>query len=118
MKRYFRGELNTYIKAHGIRKGIQIDVVNGMQDHIHVLFKMPILQNTSEVIKLIKGSSSKWINDQYFPSGKFRWQQGYGVFSVGKNEIQRVRNYIYNQEEHHKYRSYQEEVKLFEKEEI
>lgn len=112
IKRYFRGEVNTFIKQHGARWGIQIDTVNGMPDHVHALMKIPTTMPISEVIKKLKGASSKWIKDNYFPSGKFEWQQGYGVFSVSSHEILKIRKYIYNQEKHHAEQSYSEEVKL------
>ncbi|MBO6587024.1 MAG: IS200/IS605 family transposase [Gracilimonas sp.] len=113
LKRYFRGELNIYIKENSLEWGIQVDVVNGMQDHLHVLFKLPTTLSVAEVIKQMKGSSSRWVNENYYPSGKFEWQQGYGVFSVSMNDINRIRNYIYNQELHHQNRSFQDEVKEF-----
>jgi REP element-mobilizing transposase RayT len=113
LKRYFRGELNNYIKQNSMDWNIQIDVVNGMLDHIHVLFKLPTTISVADAIKQMKGASSRWVNENYYPSGKFEWQQGYGVFSVGRNEINRVRNYIYNQEYHHQNRSFQDEIKQF-----
>ncbi len=113
LKRYFRGELNNYIKESALEWGIQVDVVNGMTDHIHVLFKLPTTFSVAEALKQMKGASSRWVNKNYYPSGKFEWQQGYGVFSVGRNEINRVRNYIYNQESHHQDRSFVDEIKQF-----
>ncbi|MCP9290348.1 IS200/IS605 family transposase [Gracilimonas sediminicola] len=113
LKRYFRGELNIYIKENSLEWGIQVDVVNGMQDHLHVLFKLPTTVSVADAIKQMKGASSRWVNENYYPTGKFEWQQGYGVFSVGRNEINRVRNYIYNQEYHHQNRSFQDEIKQF-----
>lgn len=116
IKRYFRGKLNSYMKQQGETWGIQIDTVNGMTDHIHVLMKLPTTMPICEVIKKLKGASSKWINDTYFPSGKFEWQQGYGVFSVSNHEILMIRKYIYNQEIHHSQQSYKDEVKMLYKE--
>ncbi|WP_428236347.1 IS200/IS605 family transposase [Gracilimonas sp.] len=113
LKRYFRGELNNYIKQNSMDWNIQVDVVNGMLDHMHVLFKLPTTVSVADAIKQMKGASSRWVNENYYPTGKFEWQQGYGVFSVGRNEINRVRNYIYNQEYHHQNRSFQDEIKQF-----
>jgi REP element-mobilizing transposase RayT len=114
IKRYFRGALNNYIKKNALRRDVQIDVVNGMRDHIHVLIKLPTTLALAEAIKQMKGASSRWVNENYYPSGKFEWQQGYGVFSVGRNEIHIIRKYIYNQEIHHKNKSLQDEIKLLE----
>ena len=118
IKRYFRGELNNYIKENALRWDIQVDVVNGMQDHIHLLFRLPTTITIAEALKQMKGASSRWVNEHYYPSGKFEWQQGYGVFSVGRNEIHRIRKYIYNQEAHHKNRSLLEEIELLEEQKI
>lgn len=115
IKRYFRGELNSFIKQQGVNWGIQIDTVNSMPEHIHLLMKIPTTLNISEVLKLIKGASSKWVNDLYFPSQQFKWQEGYGVFSVSPKDLSMIRNYIYNQEVHHAKRSYQEEIKTLSK---
>ncbi len=103
----------SFIKENSLEWGIQVDVVNGMLDHLHVLFKLPITMSVAETIKQMKGSSSRWVNENYYPSGKFEWQQDYGVFSISMNEVNRIRNYIYNQELHHLNRSFQDEVKEF-----
>lgn len=115
IKRYYRGELNSFIKQQGTRWDIQIDTVNCMPDQIHVLMKIPTTINISEFLKLIKGASSKWVNDHYFPSQQFQWQEGYGVFSVSRKDLSRIKNYIYNQEVHHKKKSYKEEIKKLSK---
>lgn len=115
IKRYFRGELNSFIKQQGTRWGIQIDTVNSMPDHIHMLMKIPTTLNISEILKLIKGASSKWVNDLHFPSQRFQWQEGYGVFSVSPKDLSMIRNYIYNQEIHHTKKSYKEEIKALAK---
>ncbi len=65
IKRYFRGEVNTFIKLQGKRWGILIDTVNGMPDHVHVLMKIPTTVPISEIIKKLKGASSKWINNNF-----------------------------------------------------
>jgi REP element-mobilizing transposase RayT len=83
--------------------------INGMPDHIHILFGMRPTQSLSDLIKQLKQDSSKWINQKDFVNGKFSWQAGYGAFSYSKNDIPEVTNYIKNQEEHHKSKSFNEE---------
>jgi REP element-mobilizing transposase RayT len=116
IKRYFRSELNGFIKKQGTRWGIQIDMVNGMPDHMHALLKLPTTLSLAETMKLIKGASLKWVNDHHFPSRKFKWQEGYGVFSLNHDGLMAVRKYIYKQEQHHANISYEEEIKLLSKE--
>lgn len=60
----------------------------------------------------IKGESSHWWNQQEFSSQKFAWQIGYGAFSVSESQVNKVEEYIRNQEEHHRKYSYQEEVEM------
>ncbi len=112
IKRYFRGELNSFIKNYGTKWGIGIDTVNGMPDHIHVLLKLPTTMNVSEAVKLLKGASSKWINENFYPSNKFAWQQGYGAFAVSRYDLRKIRRYIYHQEKHHKNQTYKEEIEF------
>jgi len=55
--------------------------INGMPDHIHLFVGMRPTQSVSDLLQDIKGSSSKWINDNKLVKGKFEWQEGYGAFS-------------------------------------
>lgn len=61
----------------------------------------------------IKGDSSKWINQKGFVKGKFSWQEGYGAFSYSKSHVDRVIDYIRNQEEHHGKKSFMDEYREF-----
>ncbi len=106
-----RGEVCEWIKKHGNEEGIQIDVVNGFEDHLHLLIKLKTSQSAAEVVKWIKGSSSFWLNQKYNWEKGFAWQEGYGVFSVSQSDINQVRSYIFNQEKHHKTKSYTIEIK-------
>ena len=67
-------------------------------------------QNPADCANLLKGESSNWVNKNNFIKGKFSWQKGYGVFSVSESQVNKVRNYILNQEDHHRKKSYQEEL--------
>lgn len=106
-----RSEVCEWIKKESEKRGIRVDVVNGVKDHLHVLVKLKTTQNVAEVVSYIKGGSSKWLNDTYSWEKGFAWQQGYGVFSVSQNDIEEVRGYIYNQEAHHKTKTYISEAK-------
>jgi REP element-mobilizing transposase RayT len=87
--------------------------INGMPDHIHLFVGMRPTQSVSDLLQDIKGSSSKWINDNELVKGKFEWQEGYGAFSYAMSQIDDVIKYINNQEEHHKNRSFREEYLAF-----
>ncbi|WP_090146867.1 IS200/IS605 family transposase [Dyadobacter soli] len=89
--------------------GAQTLIVNGVEDHVHCLFRLRPSQTVSEVMKVAKAKSSKWINESGFLPSRFEWQVGYGAFSYNKAEIKRVYRYIENQEEHHYGISFPEE---------
>lgn len=81
-------------------------MVGGVADHIHILATLSRTTTQSDWIKEIKRSSSIWLKPKC--SG-FAWQGGYGIFSVGASQIPTVKDYIANQEEHHRKGSFKEE---------
>lgn len=103
-----------HIKENANNKGIYIDYVNGFEDHCHCLISMGFNQNIEKIMQLIKGESSFWINknSHLFPCLKgrrFEWQEEYFALSVSESILNRVRNYIKNQENHHKKKSFKKE---------
>lgn len=104
--------LIKHIKDNSENKGIFIDSVNCVSDHIHLLISLGREQTISKTVMLIKGESSNWINKNNFIKGKFEWQDEYIAISVSESIIDKVRNYIYNQEEHHRIKSFSEEFNL------
>ena len=99
----------THMHDNAKKKGIFIDFVNGYSDHCHCLVSLRMDQTLMDVMKLIKGESSHWINKHGLTKYKFDWQDEYYAVSVSESSIERVRNYIKNQEEHHRKRTFQEE---------
>ena len=85
--------------------------INSMPDHIHFLIGFRPHQSLSDLVGIVKGESSEWINQENLTLRKFRWQEGYGAFSYTKARVIPVVNYILNQEEHHKKRTFLEEYK-------
>ena len=75
--------------------------VGGMLDHAHLLLSLPTTMTHYKAIQLIKGGSSKWIND-HLPRRTFDWQDGYGAFTIGISQIEATVRYINNQERHHR----------------
>lgn len=112
-----RYDLLDHIRNHSFNKDISIEIINGVEDHLHCLFKMKSTQTLADIIKILKGESSRWINESGFLNYQFQWQDGYGAFSVSPQNVPKVTRYIFNQENHHKTKSVEEEfeemMKLF-----
>lgn len=105
----WKDDLHKYIA--GIIKGKEQKpiIVNGMPDHIHVFLGLKPAMRISDIARDIKNNSSKFINEQQLVKGKFSWQEGYGAFSYGQSQIERVYQYILHQEQHHKRTSFRAE---------
>jgi putative transposase len=105
----FRDDLHKYM--YGILKndGTFPMAIGGWKDHVHVFFEMPPDLKISDLMRMLKSSSSKWINENNFLKAKFNWQAGYGAFSHSKSQRNDVIKYIMNQEEHHRQKSFREE---------
>ena len=84
-------------------------IVNGVEDHVHCFVGLKPVVSVSELMKVVKAKSSKYINDHSLTKERFEWQEGYGVFSYGQSQIDRVFKYIQNQELHHKKQTFREE---------
>ena len=87
--------------------------INGMPDHIHLLFQVNPNKSVSEIIKHVKGNSSHTLNQSSLVENKFAWQTGYAAFSVSESAVEKVQEYILNQKEHHKKDSFQDEFDKF-----
>ena len=87
--------------------------INGMPDHLHVFFGMRPKQSVSELLKIIKRESSRWVNEKGFLKSKFSWQEGYGAFSYGKSQVSDVIEYVRNQKEHHRKKTFIQEYTEF-----
>ena len=81
--------LYKYISGIVEQQGHKLFIINGMPDHIHILISMSPKQAPSDLLYHLKRSSSIWINQNKFSSGKFSWQEGFGGFSVGKSHLQK-----------------------------
>ena len=114
----FKNELYQYITGIIKNHNHKLLAINGMSDHIHILIGMRPTQSISDLLQDIKGSSSKWINEKKFLKVRFEWQEGYGAFSYSKSQVNKVIDYIKNQELHHTAKTFREEylevLKLYE----
>ncbi|MCB9308867.1 MAG: IS200/IS605 family transposase [Lewinellaceae bacterium] len=105
----WKENLYQYITGIITNKNQKLMVINGMPDHLHILIGLKPDCNLSDLVRDIKANSSKWINENKWVVGKFEWQTGFGAFSVGQSQRLIVVNYILNQEEHHKKKTFKEE---------
>ena len=105
----WKDELHKYMA--GIIKGKDQKpiIVNGMPDHIHAFIGLRPVMAISDLVRDIKNNSSNFINNSRFVKGKFSWQEGYGAFSYAHSQVETVYNYILNQEEHHKKKTFRDE---------
>jgi putative transposase len=97
-----RGPLYDYIGGIVRQNGGSLLEIGGVPDHVHLLVKLKTDPSVATVVQRIKGKSSKWVNDSGHLPEEFRWQQGYGAFSVSESGVERVRRYLRNQERHHR----------------
>ncbi len=103
----------NHMRENAKEKGIFIDFINGYADHCHCLISLGTDQTIQKVMQLIKGESSFWINKNQLTNEKFEWQDEYFAVSVSESVVQKVRDYIKNQEEHHAKKSFQQEYEEF-----
>lgn len=108
-----RNEMHAYLGGTINNLNSQVILVGGSTDHVHILCKLSRNYSIAKVVGDIKRSSSKWIKTKGRMLAKFEWQNGYGAFSVGKSETNRLEKYILNQEIHHSKKSFQDEFRLF-----
>ncbi len=111
--------LRKYITGTVQNNGHKMIAINNMPDHLHMFVGVNPNQSISELMRLVKGDSSEWINKERLTNSKFSWQEGYGAFSYSKSQVDTVVQYIANQQEHHKRFSFRDEyISLLKKFEI
>ena len=115
LQKELRPVIFNHIRENATRKGIYIDSINGHLEHVHCLISMESGQNIEEILRLLKGESSFWINKNKILPCKLEWQDEYFAVSVSESAVDRVRRYIKNQEEHHRKKSFTEEYQEFRK---
>ncbi|WP_026707903.1 IS200/IS605 family transposase [Flavobacterium frigidarium] len=109
ISKIWKNELYKYITGIVINEGQKLIAINGMPDHIHILVGSKANKALSDLVRDIKANSSRFINEKKWINGKFEWQTGFGAFSYSYSQLTNVINYIQNQEEHHKKKTFKEE---------
>lgn len=105
----WENELYKYISGIVKNKEQKMLAINGMPDHIHFLIGMKPSCCLSDLIREVKKSSNEFINERKFTPSRFYWQEGFGAFSYSHSALNNVINYIDNQKEHHKTKTFREE---------
>ena len=110
-----RERLWPYLGGIARENDVKALAIGGVADHVHLLLSLPATLSVSKAMQLLKGNSSKWLRET-FPELRqdgFAWQEGFGGFSIGVSGVDDTIRYIKTQEEHHRTRSFREELEVF-----
>ncbi len=106
-----RDDLYAYIGGIIRAEGAVLLEIGGIADHVHLVARLRPEPSVATMVRIIKSKSSKWLNEQPKRPGRFEWQRGYAAFSTSVSQLPNVRMYVRNQEEHHRRRAYQDELR-------
>ena len=106
-------KLSAFLSEYAQSKGIYMRINYVNPEHVHALIDLPTRYSIEETVKLLKGASSHWVNQNRIAPAKFAWGRGYGAFSVSQSNVDNVSKYIANQEEHHRRSTFAEECRKF-----
>lgn len=106
-----RPRLHAYLAEVARGHGCLAYRVGGVADHVHLALTLPRTMTQSDLVKELKTTSNHWLEKQDARFSAFAWQRGYGIFSIGKSQLPALIDYIDNQEDHHRTRSFQEEFR-------
>ena len=107
----FRARTHRYLA--GICKNLNSPalIIGGVDDHVHILCRLGKTIEIADLIRDLKRDSSKWVKAEQLRLAEFHWQQGYGAFSISPAHVDALKDYIANQEEHHRRESFQDEFR-------
>lgn len=108
-----RTALHAYLATVARNADCECYRVGGVADHVHLAVRFSRTITVANLVEELKTSSSKWLKTQSPDLVGFSWQRGYGAFSVGPANLDDLRRYIDNQEEHHRVHTFQEEYRTF-----
>jgi REP element-mobilizing transposase RayT len=113
LTRDIRARLWPYLAGIAKENHRRAIAIGGMPDHVHVLLSIPATLAVAKAIQLLKGNSSKWLHETLRETRNSSWQEGCGAFSIGVSGIDDTVRYIDTQEDHHRVRSFREELESF-----
>ena len=105
-----RDRLWAYLGGIARENKMKALAIGGAVDHVHILISVPATLSIAKAMQLLKGNSSKWIHETFPKMRSFEWQEGYGAFSIGVSAVEATTDYIRNQAEHHRTRTFREEL--------
>ena len=105
--------LYEYIGGTARETGNRLLAAGGMPDHVHLVVSLGKQEAVADTVRDIKSNSSRWIHETFANLRGFAWQTGYGAFSVSLSNVDDVKRYISNQQEHHRVRTFKEEFIAF-----
>ena len=111
LKDHVRDDLHRYMAAVLRDLGCTATAINSVEDHVHALFELARTVSVSQAVEAVKKSSSRWIKTRGPEFRNFEWQAGYGAFAVSESNVLAVRDYVTDQREHHRVRSFQDEFR-------
>lgn len=106
-------KIYDHMREQLIEIGCPVRIINGMPDHVHLLFLQNPKMAVADIVKQVKGNTSHWINEQDLIPERFAWQTGYAAYSVSESQLERVFQYINHQKEHHKRKTFAMEYDEF-----
>ncbi|NOS92237.1 MAG: IS200/IS605 family transposase [Cyclobacteriaceae bacterium] len=119
LQKPWRDEVFKYMAGIIKEKNQKPIIVNGVTDHVHLFIGLKPVMSLSDLVRDVKNNTTNFINDKKFLNTKFSWQEGFGAFSYSHSQLDTVYQYILNQEEHHKKKTFKAEyLELLEKFEI
>jgi len=104
-----RPDLFAYMGGIIRKIGGKARLINGVEDHVHMLISLPADVAVSECLRIVKANSSRWVHQKFPGRRRFEWQTGYGAFSVSSSNEKQVIKYIQDQERHHRGMTFEEE---------
>ena len=105
----FKEDLRKYITGIVCNHGQKLIAINGMPDHLHILIGLKPAMALADLVREIKADSTNFINEQKLVRGRFNWQEGYGAFSYGHSQLDKIIHYIQGQKRHHQKQSFRDE---------
>jgi len=106
-------ELQKYITGIVTAQRHKLITINNMPDHLHMLVGLRPDAALSDLVRVVKAGSSKFINEKRWMIGRFSWQEGFGAFSHARSQLDTVIRYIQNQQQHHANKSFRDEYLEF-----
>jgi REP element-mobilizing transposase RayT len=103
----WRERLHAYLGGIARENDVVPEAIGGVDDHVHLLLGLKATHCLADFMRELKAASSRWVHDE-IGERRFRWQEGYGAFTVSPSQRDTVAGYIRNQEVHHRNRTYQE----------